>query len=230
MQSALSTESIVLHTNLNGRSQHRIDCLKTTWRSHPSHSNSTRKQDEEETDLAELSWKRPYLPETRALFIKHDQINSRLIVDVFADENKQTRGRTKNYDCFICRSSCHRHIQCSITITHPGVIKRSRGYAEFFRVLDRSRRGGPTARAVRKPTIISEVKKEVEVNHINTCILLNETMSETKLYATGNSYINLLYTTSPVTIVRKEYVLSDVRMVENQLFVFGNHEGVLLEI
>ena len=117
------------------------------------------------------------------------------------------------------------------------MIKRSRGYADFLRVLDeagRSLRGGSTARTVRKAAIISENKKEVEENHINTCILLNKTASETKLYATANSHMALFDIASPVTIVRREDVLSDIRMVENDLLlVFGNHEGVkwrLLEI
>ena len=54
-------------------------------------------------------------------------------------------------------------------------------------------------------------------------------MSEAKLYATANPLMALLDTASPVTIVRREDVLSDVRMVENELLVFGNHEGVRVE-
>ena len=38
-------------------------------------------------------------------------INPRSSIDVFPEANKQTRGRTKNYDCFRCGSSYHRHDQ-----------------------------------------------------------------------------------------------------------------------
>ena len=70
---------------------------------------------------------------------------------------------------------------------------------------------------------------EVKVNHIYTSILLIETMSEIKLYATANPHIALLDTASSVTVVRRDDVLSDVQMVENELFVFGNREGVKVE-
>ena len=59
--------------------------------------------------------------------------------------------------------------------------------------------------------------------------MLNETTSEAKLYATVNPFMALLDNASPVTIVRRQDVLSDVRMVENELLVFGNHEGVKVE-
>ena len=67
------------------------------------------------------------------------------------------------------------------------------------------------------------------MNHINTCILLNETMRKAKLYATANPHKARLDTASLVTIVRRVDVLSGVRMVKNEILVFGNHEGVKVE-
>ena len=67
------------------------------------------------------------------------------------------------------------------------------------------------------------------MNHIDTCILLNEAMSEIKLYAAANPHMALLDTASPVTTVRRGDVISDVRTVDNKLLVFGNRKGVKVE-
>ena len=154
------------------------------------------------------------------------------MMDACVEEHKRTRFKSKNHDCFRCGSPTHRHSQCVTPITHPGVIKRSRSYSERMRIANeagRIIRGEFKAIVPRRDAIISENEKEVEENHINTCILLNETVSEINLYATANPHMVLLDTASPVTIVRRQDVLSDVRMVENELLVFGNHKGVKVE-
>ena len=126
MQSISNTESIALHTNLNGssvtqRARHRLSEDNSEIKSlQTGHQDPTREQDEEESDHVKRAWKRPHLPGTRTLFTKNHQIKARSSIDVFAKTNKQTRGRIKNYNCFRCGSTYHRHLQCSTPITHPG--------------------------------------------------------------------------------------------------------------
>ena len=72
-------------------------------------------------------------------------------------------------------------------------------------------------------------KKRFNLSLSNTCILLNETTSEIRQYAATNFHIALSDSASPVTAARRASVLSNTRPVENELLVFGNHEGTKVE-
>ena len=137
MQSSSNTESIGLQRSLNDSSvsQGAFQILSED-NSETCSQDSTQEQDEEETDNVERAYKRPRLPGTRALFTKHHHFNSRSSFDVFAEANKQARGRIKNYNYFRCGSLYHRHSKCSTSITHPAVINRSGKYAKFLRKFD----------------------------------------------------------------------------------------------
>ena len=75
----------------------------------------------------------------------------------------------------------------------------------------------------------SEKKRKFELSRIDTGILFYGTAREMKQYAAMNANMDLLDSSSTVTVVRKASVLSDVRQVVNELLVFGNLDGIKVE-
>ena len=88
------------------------------------------------------------------------------------------------------------------------MISRLGKYAKFLRELDEARRAGILARRIASS---AQMKRKFEVNPIDTCILLNEAMSEIKLKAPANPRMALLDTASPLTDIRKGDGLLDVK-------------------
>ena len=91
------------------------------------------------------------------------------------------------------------------------MISQSGKYAAFLWVLDETGRSysGFAGKEARRIANVAEDKREFAVNHI--------AMNEIELYATANSHMALMNTVSPVTAVRREDVLSDVRIIDDEL-------------
>ena len=64
---------------------------------------------------------------------------------------------------------------------------------------------------------------------IISAFLFNESTSDMKVFSAANPHMALLDIGSPVTALRRADLLSDLRILDNELLVFGNNEGSKVE-
>ena len=93
---------------------------------------------------------------SRALFTKLHQINND---DIRVESNAPTCVRSKNFVCFRCGLSFHRHLQRLTPDTYSGVISRKGRCAELSRVLDKT---GRSVRKYARLASVAEGKKTVK--------------------------------------------------------------------
>ena len=132
-----------------------------------------------------------------------------------------------------CGEGAHFHANCCAPSDHPGVISNAKFYP-FTLQTERRRFKAQAEEQMRKPgwsksTEKTSNNKEHGINHIDTAFLFNKTASKMKIFSATNPHIALLGTWSLVTALRRADLLSDLRILDNELLVFGNNEGSKVE-